>query len=355
MHPAAALAILDAPTEQPGGDPVIRKALRLIPVLATLAAPAFAAQPAATAAPPCAGTDYVCGQHGPEDLMALGNDWAVASAYEAPGGVTLIRIRDRMSMTAYPSAAAKEQLDARAYPGCPGPPRGVFTTHGVYVVPGGGPTHKLFVVGHGARESIEVFNADVRGATPVLTWIGCVIAPGTVGLNSVRGLPDGGFITTNFLPRDQPMQAMMSGVKNGELWEWHAASGWQKLPGSEASGANGVELSADGKTLYVAAWGSQSFFKVSRGAGTPVRQDIDLGFRIDNIHWARDGKLLGAGQVGQDWRVVKIDPATMKVEQLYSQDDMPGFGGGTVALEVGNTLWVGSYRGDRIAIVTPKK
>jgi hypothetical protein len=294
----------------------------------------------------------VCGQQGPEDLVAMGNDWAVASAYAGTGGVTLIRTRDRMSITAYPSANAKEQLDASAYPQCPGAPRGAFTTHGVYVAPGNGPQYKLFVVGHGARESIEVFNVDARGATPALTWIGCAIAPGTVGLNSVRGLPDGGFITTNFLPRDQQMQAMMTGVKNGELWEWHAASGWQKLPGSEASGANGVELSDDGKTLYVAAWGSQTFFTLSRGAGTPVRKDIDLGFRIDNIHWAKDGKtLLGAGQVGQDWRVVKIDPVTLKVEQIHAQDDAPGFGGGTVALEVGNKLWVGSYRGDRIAIV----
>jgi len=36
------------------------------------------------------------------------------------------------------------------------------------------------------------------------------------------------------------------------------------------------------------------------------------------------------------------------------QDDKPGFGGGTVALEVGDALWVGSYRGDRIAIVPLK-
>jgi hypothetical protein len=85
-----------------------------------------------------------------------------------------------------------------------------------------------------------------------------VIAPDPIGLNSVRGLPDGGFITTNFLPRNQPMQSMMNGEQNGELWEWHSASGWQKIPGSEASGAYGVELSGDGRTLYVAAWGSQS-------------------------------------------------------------------------------------------------
>jgi hypothetical protein len=328
----------------------------LIAAVAAIALPAVGAEaPSPPPAPACDANTYVCNQQAPEDLVAMGTDWAVASAYAGTGGITLIRIRDRVSMTAYPSAAAKEQLDAKAYPGCPGPPRGVFTTHGVYVAPGGGPMHKLFVVGHGARESIEVFNVDTRGVTPLLTWIGCAIAPGDVGLNSVRGLPDGGFITTNFLPRGKPMQEMMSGIKNGELWEWHAASGWQKVPGSEASGANGIELSNDGKTIYMAAWGSQTFIRLSRGAQTPVRQDIDLGFRIDNIHWGKDGKLLGAGQVGQDWRVVKIDPATLKVEQLYSQDDMPGFGGGTVALEVGNTFWVGSYRGDRIAIVPQKR
>ncbi len=54
--------------------------------------------------------------------------------------------------------------------------------------------------------------------------------------------------------------------------------------------------------------------------------------------------------------MVKIDPATLKVEQIYAQNDMPAFGGGTVALEVGDKLWVGSYRGDRIAIVpAPRK
>ncbi len=120
--------------------------------------------------------------------------------------------------------------------------------------------------------------------------------------------------------------------------------------------ANGVELSGDGRTLYIAAWGSQSFIRLTRGISPFRREELALGFRIDNIHWAKDGKLLGAGQVGQDWRVVKIDPVTLKVEQLYAQDDMPDFGGGTVALEVGDKLWVGSYRGDRIAIVpAPRK
>jgi hypothetical protein len=89
---------------------------------------------------------------------------------------------------------------------------------------------------------------------------------------------------------------MLGGEKNGELWEWHAASGWQKVPGSEAAGANGLELSDDGKTLYVAAWGSQSFFRLSQGQTPAERQEISLGFRVDNLHRARDGSLLRAGQ-----------------------------------------------------------
>ena len=181
--------------------------------------------------------------------------------------------------------------------------RAQFTTHGVYVEPGNGPVYKLFVVGHGARESIEVFRVDTAPATPAVTWLGCVIAPDPIGLNSVRGLPDGGFITTNFLPRGgtrEATQRMLGGERNGELWEWHTASGWQKVPGSEAAGANGVELSDDGKTLYVAAWGSQSFFRLSRGATPPKRDEIPLGFRVDNIHWARDGSLFAVGQAGAE-------------------------------------------------------
>jgi hypothetical protein len=324
--------------------------------LAALACTSHAAQPGPPA-PPCSGENYICGQQGPEDLVAMGRNWAVASAYAGTGGVTLISISDRSSFTAYPSATAREQHDAKTYPACPGPPRGAFTTHGVYVAPGNGPRHKLFVVGHGARESIEVFDVDASGARPVLTWVGCAIAPDPIGLNSVRGLPDGGFLTTNFLPRNQSLQSLMSGALNGEIWEWHTASGWQKVPGSEASGANGVELSEDGRTIYVAGWGSQSIFKLSRGAATPVREEVKLGFFIDNIHWARDGTLLAAGQVnqggraGQDWQVVRIHPDSLKVEKVYEQKDMPGFGGGTAVLEVGEKFWVGSYRGDRIAIV----
>ncbi len=289
--------------------------------------------------------------------MALGRDWVVASAYatQGIGGVMLIRVRDRMPLRVYPGAGAKDAPDKKTYPDCPGPPsKDRFATHGIYVEPGDGPRHKLFVVGHGQREAIEVFSIDTSTATPTATWLGCAIAPDPIGLNSVRGLPDGGFITTNFLPRGgtpEATQRMLGGERNGELWEWHTKSGWQKVPGSQAAGANGVELSADGRTLYVAAWGSQSFFRVTRGITPPRRDEIPLGFRVDNIHYARDGSLWAVGQADRSWKAVKIDPRTLAVRELVNEQDTPEFGAGTAVVEVGNDLWVGSFRGNRIAIV----
>src|SRR5438477_30543 len=111
--------------------------------------------------------------------------------------------------------------------------------HGLYLRPGSGSVHTVYLVHHGNRESIEVFEFDGHAKPPVLTWVGCAVAPDPIGLNSVVGLPDGGFITTNFSPRNQDAAGrgrMMQGENNGELWEWHTDSGWQKVPGSESAG-----------------------------------------------------------------------------------------------------------------------
>jgi hypothetical protein len=334
----------------------------LAALLVASAAPGVGAQAPAPQAPPCnpADAQWVCGQQTPEDLVALpGGAWVIASAYQGSGGLNLIRVGDRRSVVAFPAAGAKLRPDKKTYPDCPGPPNAAnFTTHGVYVGSGSGPVVPFMAVGHGARESIEVFAVDMRPATPSLTWVGCVIAPEPIGLNAVRGLADGGFVTTNWLPRggsSDALEQMMAGRKNGELWEWHTNGGWRKVPGSEAAGANGVEVSADGKTIYMAAWGSQSFIRLSRGAKRVERDEIPLGFRVDNIHFARDGSLLAAGQITDpakgSSRVVKVDPSTLAVKDLLTRPDDAAFAGNTTAIEIGTSLWLGSYRGDRIAIV----
>jgi sugar lactone lactonase YvrE len=232
----------------------------------------------------------------------------------------------------------------------------------LYLRPGSNATHTLFVVHHGARESIEVFEFDARSKPPALTWIGCAVAPEPIGLNSVVGLSDGGFIATNFSPRGQDAAArgrMMAGENNGELWEWHPNAEWKKVPGSEAAGPNGLEISKDGKWLYIGGWGSQSVIRLSRGQ-TPVKRDsVNVGFRVDNVRWAPDGTLLAAGQGGvapkQTSNVARVDPNTLKSTELVNYPNTDVFASGTVAVQIGSELWVGSVRGDRIAIFSAKK
>ena len=72
------------------------------------------------------------------------------------------------------------------------------------------------------------------------------------------------------------------------------------MPGSEAAGANGLEISKDGKWYYVAEWGNRSFMRLSRGQTPAKRDEISLGFRVDNVRWAPDGSLFVAGQGGAD-------------------------------------------------------
>jgi hypothetical protein len=251
------------------------------------------------------------------------------------------------------------------YNGCPGVPdaqqKAVYLTAGIALRPGKDGRHTFYATHFGWQRGVDVFELDARGKTPSVTLIGCVLVPDGVGVDGLVPLADGGFIITNWLKPGADFHAelekMKTGAVNGQLWEWHPAKGWSKVPGSETSGANGVELSKDGKALYVNAWGAQYFFRLSRGTAAPKRDQIPLDFRPDNMRWAPDGTLLVAGQTasGDGTRVVKIDPATLKVTDLIRYHDTKVYGSGTVAIQVGNEYWLGSAASDRVAIFPVSK
>ena len=317
---------------------------------------------------------FVCGPDGAEDLVAVPRTpWLIASAIAGTGGIYAVDTAKARSIKVFPSATAAERLDATTYASCPGPLQGedrtAFRTHGLYLKAGGRSTHTLYAVHHGGRESIEVFTFDAGLTPPAVTWVGCVVAPDPIGLNAVVALPGGGFAATNFDPRPPSgvpaagvSAKVLSGDRNGEVWEWHPKTGWAKVPGSEASGANGLEISADGKWYYVAQWGNRAFMRLSRGRTPVERQEIPIGFRVDNLRWSRDGRTLlvagqdralaelpqGTGPVAQVSIIGRIDPQAMTYAELVRRPVPPGLFAATVALEVGRDYWVGSFRGDRI-------
>jgi SMP-30/Gluconolactonase/LRE-like region len=336
------------------------RVLTLLGLLA-VAVPQTTAPARSAGCDPLGNVQFICGLVGPEDLVPVpGSDWVIASGDAAPGAITLIDVRRKTTTPLYPVANLPQRLDTKTYDSCPGPidpaEKDKFRAHGLALRPGRNARHTLYVVHHGNRESIEVFEFDARAKTPALTWVGCAVAPEPIGLNSVVALPEGGFASTNFLPRNAAggIASIHAGVNNGELWEWHTGAGWKIVPGSATSGANGIEISKDGKWFYMGGWGNQTFIRFSRGQ-TPVKRDeVPVGFRLDNLRWAPDGSLLAAGQEVPAQgiatsRVSKIDPDTLKVREVvrYPYNDV--FSLSTGAIQVGKEIWVGSVRGDKIA------
>ncbi len=47
--------------------------------------------------------------------------------------------------------------------------------------------------------------------------------------------------------------------------------------------------------------------------------------------------------------VAEIDPQTLEVRRIFEHPAMDGFVASTTATRIGNEIWLGSYRGDRIA------
>jgi sugar lactone lactonase YvrE len=225
----------------------------------------------------------------------------------------------------------------------------------------------VYLVHHGFRESIELFEIDVKPASPAFTWIGCVVAPEGTNLNSVAPLPHGGFVATNPYNRDIPDARNRAGKGEpaGEVREWEPGKGWTIVPGSESAGPNGIEVSSDGAWLYINLWPARKMMRLSRGQ-TPVKKDVvDVPFHPDNMRWQSNGTLLSAGHDAPTMarateclrvtcndaaaRVARWDPKTLRVEEAvrYPSDDV--FFGATAALQVGKEIWIGSVRGDRIA------
>ena len=313
------------------------------------------AAPGQDAAPcaPVGEVQFICDLISPEDLAVVpGADWVIASGDQEGGRIQLVSVPDKTATVLFPTASAGERLDAATYPSCPGPlpdEGDDFRAHGLYLTPGQADVHTLHVVHHGSRESIEVFEVDAS-TRPVLTWVGCAVAPEGLGLNSVVALPEGGFATTSFA--------------TGDVWEWHTDTGWAQIPGSEGSAANGIEISEDGQWLYIAGWAEEKLTRLSRGQ-TPMQKDvINLGFRPDNLRMSLDGStIFAAGHADKDGNsiteprapltetsnVATIDPQTLDIERIWVHPAMEGFVASTTAMQIGNEMWLGSYRGERIA------
>ena len=127
--------------------------------------------------------------------------------------------------------------------------------------------------------------------------------------------------------------------------------------------ANGLEISKDGRMLYIAGWAEEKLTRLSRSE--PAQKDVvKLGFRPDNVRMSADGSVIfAAGHTDKNGRsiteprqpltetsnIARIDPRTLEVRRIFQHPAMEGFVATTTAIQIGNEMWLGSNRGERIA------
>ena len=307
------------------------------------------------------GVTYLCGFLRPEDVVNVGSTGLVlASGHRAPGHMYLIDPATDTWSELIHNDTFRLQHDTNAWPECPGPLNlGAFDVHGISLAETSPGRFSIYTTSHGEREAIEIYDLDVRGAAPVLSWTGCVLLQQDGYFNSVARLADGGFVTTRMRDLNAATQSVR-GIISGRVFEWRPGGELRPLAGTELSLPNGIAVSADERYLYVTASGTRELVRFDRRA-TPIgKRTVSTPMGPDNIHWDSNGKLVIAGPHEADpatcgearcfegWSVIEVDPETLAIARLGGMDETAAMQRASAAIRVGNEIWVGSNQ-DRIA------
>ncbi len=231
-------------------------------------------------------------------------------------------------------------------PKCPGPVGDAIVSHGFSLSKRKGGAWQLYVVNHGMRQSMEMFELKQTGGTRGLVWHGCVITEKEY--NDVAAFPDGSYIATHptsLVPQGSQVNTW-SGEASGWVARWTAAQGEREPPGTRAGYPNGVVVSPDGRYMYFNAWTAKEVHKYDLKQNKEVSV-IKLDFMPDNLTWTRDKEMLAAGVKGvggvEGFGVAEIDPATMKSTMVFDSEGKGALiNGVSVALQAGNAIL---YRG----------
>jgi hypothetical protein len=330
--------------------------------------------PGANAAADCSpsgGQKFVCGPRNAEDLVLIpGTRWIIASSGDASSPFYLIDSRNGAWQPVQPHVKRDPKMGV---PGCQDPPPAAGSnTHGLNIRAAAGRSI-LYAVGHGPREAIEIYAVDSSGATPVLTWQGCVPMPTGLAANSVASFQNGGLVATVLLMPGKTFEDSLARKPTGAVFEWSPGTdAFALVKGSELPGNNGIETSTDGSEVFVVSSGFQTVVAFSHS--NPARQlrtTTPLPLTPDNLRRDSAGRLVTAGmkndvpacggrpgpghdlsklaQCPRGFFAFYIDPATMNTRAFAQSEANSVFSNATIALVVDKQYFIGTFSGDRIA------
>ncbi|MEJ7935271.1 hypothetical protein WG907_13535 [Sphingobium sp. AN558] len=335
--------------------------------------PGIAAKPTGDTCPSSGNLKFLCGIQSPEDLAVLpGGRWIIASGMSLGSGLHLIDGTTKKWARWIAPAGARPRAPFDQCKVQPAPDD--LAIHGIALHQRGRGRATLYAVNHGGAhpgvgERIEVFDIDTTRGKPSLSWAGCLPWAGKLEANAVVAASDGTVYATVMNHPGYTIKDWWTGVPKltGAVYKWTIGSpAFERMAGTDLVGNNGIEVSADGKRIYV---NSKSATVIGDGTITsftttnPAKKlrSVEIkGGLPDNIHWV-NGRLVAAGArtdtcpvkangfpCMNGYHVETVDPETLAVTFLDRAPADPQFSGVSVAVPVGKTLWVGSFSASKL-------
>ena len=221
----------------------------------------------------------------------------------------------------------------------------------------------LLAINHGEQESVHAYDvADIDSGVR-LVWRGCVDT--SFNFNDLAATPDGFIATHQFDkalgagPRSE--KYLFGGGNTGFAVRWSKASGFMKIPGTDAAFPNGITVSTDGHAAFMATTTGREVRKIDLLRNVQVAR-APLPVAADNLSWTPAGQLLVTGALDVHrlvdcsdhdhscpvaFAVARIDPKTLE-SQIVFRNDGRLLLGASVALVAHGHLYIGSFSGDHI-------
>lgn len=238
---------------------------------------------------------------------------------------------------------------------------GGFHPHGISLRKGSkGEALELYVVNHisATEHEIDIFDISAPG---VLSLRRRVSYPEMTSPNDLVVVAKDQFFVTNdhgsghatvMQKLEDYLGLPMSSVSYFDGKQGHIVIDGMRM-------ANGIELSADQQTLYVAESLRRSVSRYRRGASVLdwIYQDsVEFDFSVDNLAWSDNGNLLTAGHPkafdflahvddplntsSSEVASINVIAETMQAETIY-RNDGKALSGASVAVQLGETVLIG--------------
>jgi hypothetical protein len=317
------------------------------------------------------GVDVICDIVKPEDIEVVpGTRWLMVSELgfaASPGRILLLDPDTKERRVLAEGLPAVTETET--FPRCGEPPKALHPRGFHLSEAQDGALRVLIING----ERIERYIGTIAEDAVTLQWEGCVAIPKEVQANDIAALGDDGFVVSHMY--DPPRGALLNikfvlGMNTGAAYRWTRTGGWARIPNSDVSFGNGIQVDQKTGRIYISSMFSQRIVAFDRDGGN--RQvSARIPIQTDNISWSPDGRLIGAGHTGfpvygvnpcRDlgatacsfpFAVVALDPKTLKDETLftYTKGSIPG---ASVAVMTDGAIYLGTAFGERITRIKVK-